>query len=142
MTCVDSGLHVWTVGEIRIYEKRRKIEGKYGGKKDLSMVRKALHRQENDDLLLQPAMLETGLQTPHDGAKDGAASHAGDEGTAFVAGKAGILHLFAGGTADGCKPPVHLQTGQGGETPRIAAQREDVVDTAGRHRAHAQKQTL
>ena len=43
---------------------------------------------------------------------------------------------------DGRKPPVHLQTGQGGETPRIAAHREDVVDTAGRHRAHAQKHTL
>lgn len=42
----------------------------------------------------------------------------------------------------GGKPPVHLQTGQGGEAPRIAAQREDVVDTAGRHRAHAQKQAL
>ena len=103
------------------------------------MVREALHRQENDDLLLQPAMLETGLQTPHDGAEDGAAPHAGD---ALVAGEAGILHLFAGCTADGCKPPVHLQTGQGGEAPRIAAQREDVVDTTGRHRAHAQKQAL
>ena len=42
----------------------------------------------------------------------------------------------------GGKSPVHLQTGQGGEAPRIAAQREDVVDTAGRHRAHAQKQAL
>ena len=58
------------------------------------MVRETLHRQENDDLLLQPTMLETGLQTPHDGAKDGAAPHAGDAGTALVAGKAGILHLF------------------------------------------------
>ena len=39
------------------------------------MVRETLYRQENDDLLLQPTMLETGLQTPHDGAKDGAAPH-------------------------------------------------------------------
>ena len=106
------------------------------------MVRKTLHRQENDNLLLQPAMLETGLQTPHDGAKNGAAPHAGDAGTTLVAGEAGILHFFAGGTFDGRKPPVHLQTGQGGEAPRIAAQREDVVDTAGRHQAHAQKQAL
>ena len=142
MTCVDNGLHVWTVGEIRIYEKRRKIEGKYGGKKDLSMVREAIHRQENDDLLLQPAMLETGLQTPHDGAEDGAAPHAGDAGTALVAGEAGILHLFAGCTSDGCKPPVHLQTCKGRETPCISAQRKDVVDTESRHRTHAQKQTL
>ena len=95
------------------------------------MVRKTVHRTENDNLLLQPAMLETGLQTPHDGEEDGAAPHAGDAGTALVAGEAGILHLFAGCSFDGCKPPVHLQTGQGGETPRIAAQREDVVDTAG-----------
>lgn len=106
------------------------------------MVRETLHRQENDDLLLQSAMLKTGLQTPHDGAEDGAAPHAGDAGTALVAGEAGILHLFAGCTSDGCKPPVHLQTGQGGEAPCIAAQREDVVDTAGRHRVHAQKQAL
>ena len=106
------------------------------------MVRETLHRQENDDLLLQSAMLKTGLQTPHDGAEDGAAPHAGDAGTALVAGETGILHLFAGCPSDGCKPPVHLQTGQGGEAPCIAAQREDVVDTAGRHRAHAQKQTL
>lgn len=88
---------MWTVGEISIYEKRRKIEVKYGGEKDLSMVLETVHRQENDDLLLQPAMLETGLQTPHDGAEDGAAPHAGDAGTALVAGKAGILNLFAGG---------------------------------------------
>ena len=88
---------MWTVGEISVYEKRRKIEVKYGGEKDLSMVLETVHRQENDDLLLQPAMLETGLQTPHDGAEDGAAPHAGDAGTALVAGKAGILHLFAGG---------------------------------------------
>ena len=88
---------MWTVGEISVYEKRRKIEVKYGGEKDLSMVLETVHRQENDDLLLQPAMLETGLQTPHDGAEDGAAPHAGDAGTALVAGKAGILHLLAGG---------------------------------------------
>lgn len=65
------------------------------------MVRETLHRQENDDLLLQPAMLETGLQTPHDGAEDGAAPHARDAGVALVAGEAGILHLFAGCTSDG-----------------------------------------
>ena len=106
------------------------------------MVRKTVHRTENNYLLLQPAMLETRLQTPHDGTEDGVAPYAGDAGIALVAGKAGILHLFAGGTFDGRKPPVHLQTGQGGEAPRIAAQREDVVDTAGRHRAHAQKQAL
>lgn len=106
------------------------------------MVREALHRQENDDLLLQPAMLETGLQTPHDGAEDGAAPHAGDAGTALVAGEAGILHLFAGCTSDGCKPLVHLQTGKGGETPCFPAQRKDVADTESRHRTHAQKQTL
>lgn len=57
------------------------------------MVRKTVHRTENNNLLLQPAMLETGLQTPHDGAEDGAAPYAGDAGTAFVAGEAGILHL-------------------------------------------------
>ena len=52
LTCVDSGLYVWTVGEISVYEKRRKIEVKYGGEKDLSMVLETVHRQENDDLLL------------------------------------------------------------------------------------------
>lgn len=46
-------------------------------------------------------MLETRLQTPHDRTEDGAAPYAGDTGIALVAGKAGILHLFAGGTADG-----------------------------------------
>lgn len=103
------------------------------------MVRETLHRQENDDLLLQPAMLETRLQTPHDGTEDGAAPYAGDAGIALVAGKAGILHLFAGSTSDGCKPPVHLQTGKGRETPCIPAQRKDVDDTESRHRTHAQK---
>ena len=36
-----------------------------------------------------------------------------------------------------CKPPVHLQTGKGRETPCIPAQRKDVVDTESRHRTHA-----
>ena len=76
------------------------------------MVWKTVHRTENNYLLLQPAMLETRLQTPHDGTEDGAASYAGDAGIALVAGKAGILHFFAGSTSDGCKPPV----------PRIPAQ--------------------
>ena len=86
------------------------------------MVRKTVHRTENNNLLLQPAMLETRLQTPHDGTEDGAAPYAGDAGIALVAGKAGILHFFAGSTSDGCKPPVHLQIGQVGEAPRIPAQ--------------------
>ena len=46
-------------------------------------------------------MLETRLQTPHDRTEDGAVPYAGDTGIALVAEKAGILHLFAGGTADG-----------------------------------------
>ena len=79
------------------------------------MVRKTVHRTENNNLLLQPAMLETRLQTPHDGTEDGAAPYAGDAEIALVAGKAGILHLFAGCTSDGCKPLVHLQTGKGGK---------------------------
>ena len=57
------------------------------------MVRKTVHRTENNYLLLQPAMLETRLQTPHDGTEDGAAPYAGDAGIALVAGKAGILHF-------------------------------------------------
>ena len=65
------------------------------------MVRKTVHRTENNNLLLQPAMLETRLQTPHDRTEDGAVPYAGDTGIALVAEKAGILHLFAGGTADG-----------------------------------------
>lgn len=60
------------------------------------MVRKTVHRTENNYLLLQPAMLETRLQTPHDGTEDGVAPYAGDAGIALVAGKAGILHFFAG----------------------------------------------
>ena len=71
------------------------------------MVRKTVHRTENNYLLLQPAMLETGLQTPHDGAEDGAAPYAGDAGIALVAGKAGILHFFAGSTSD-VTPPRRL----------------------------------
>jgi len=67
------------------------------------MVRKTVHRTENNNLLLQPAMLETRLQTPNDGTEDGAAPYAGDAGIALVAGKAGILHFFAGSTSDGCK---------------------------------------
>lgn len=106
------------------------------------MVRKTVHRTENNNLLLQPAMLETRLQTPHDGTEDGAVPYAGDAEIALVAGKAGILHLFAGCTSDGCKPLVHLQTGKGGETPCFPAQRKDVADTESRHRTHAQKQTL
>jgi len=133
---------VWTKREIKIHVKRKKKGRKYGSKKNLSMVRKTVHRTENNNLLLQPAMLETGLQTPHDGAEDGAAPYAGDAGTAFVAGEAGILHLFAGCSFDGRKPPVHLQTGKGRETPCLPAQRKDVADTESRHRAHAQKQTL
>ena len=58
------------------------------------MVRKTVHRTENNYLLLQSAMLETRLQTPHDGTEDGAAPYAGDAGIALVAGKTGILHLF------------------------------------------------
>lgn len=64
-------------------------------------------------------MFQKRLQTPDEGAEDGASPHAGDAGTAFVSGKAGILHLFAGCTSDGCKPPVHLQTSKGRETPCI-----------------------
>ena len=75
-------------------------------------------------------------------SEDGAAPYAGDAEIALVAGKAGILHLFAGCTSDGCKPLVHLQTGKGGETPCFPAQRKDVADTESRHRTHAQKQTL
>ena len=61
------------------------------------MVRKTVHRTENNNLLLQPAMLETGLQTPHDGAKNGAAPHAGDAGIALVAGKGGVRQRDGGG---------------------------------------------
>ena len=78
----------------------------------------------------------------HTASEDGAAPYAGDAEIALVAGKAGILHLFAGCTSDGCKPLVHLQTGKGGETPCFPAQRKDVADTESRHRTHAQKQTL
>ena len=133
---------MWTKREIKIHVKWQKIGRKYGSKKNLSMVRKTVHRTENNYLLLQPAMLETRLQTPHDGTEDGVAPYAGDAGIALVAGKAGILHFFAGSTSDGCKPTVHLQTGKGRETPCIPAQRKDVVDTESRHRTHAQKQTL
>ena len=61
------------------------------------MMRKTLHCTENNYLLLQPAMLETGLQTPHDGAEDGAAPHAGDAGIALVAGKGGVRQRDGGG---------------------------------------------
>ena len=61
------------------------------------MVRKTVHRTENNYLLLQPAMLETGLQTPHDGAEDGAAPYAGDAGIALVAGKGGVRQRDGGG---------------------------------------------
>ncbi len=42
------------------------------------MVRKTVHRTENNNLLLQPAMLETRLQTPHDGTEDGTAPYSGN----------------------------------------------------------------
>ena len=51
------------------------------------MVRKTVHRTENNYLLLQPTMLETRLQTPHDGAEDGAAPYAGDAGIALIGWK-------------------------------------------------------
>ena len=38
--------------EIKIHGKWQKIERKYGSKKDLSMVRKTVHRTKNNDLLL------------------------------------------------------------------------------------------
>lgn len=61
------------------------------------MVRKTVHRAENNYLLLQPAMLETRLQTPHDGAEDGAAPYAGDAGIALVAGEGGVRQRDGGG---------------------------------------------
>ena len=84
------------------------------------MVRKTVHRTENNYLLLQPAMLETGLQTPHDGAEDGAAPYAGDAGIALVAGKAGILHLFAGARLMGVSRQ-YIYKLVGRETPCIGS---------------------
>ncbi len=65
-------------------------------KRILSMVRKTVHRTENNNLLLQPAMLETRLQTPMMERKMELRHMQEMQEIALVAGKAGILHLFAG----------------------------------------------
>ena len=67
LTRVNNSLRVltdlWRNKEI---EPQNKLE-KYGSKKDVPMVWKTIHRQENNDLLLQSSVLQSWLQRTYPG---------------------------------------------------------------------------
>ena len=91
------------------------------------MVRKTVHRLENN-YLLQPAMLETGLQTPHDERKMEAGHMQEMQELRSSLEKQEYFTFFRSSTSDGCKAASTSTTCKEEKLVHPKAQRKDVVD--------------